>query len=109
VFDTRIFDISHCDKYKGIHSIHDMVAIEDGMFLIAAGGGLLKPAKDKTLNHYFKDLHVRSICHVSASSYLLSMLSVSGTPSKKYPTLLLWDASTEQSLFSISDSSSLVF
>ena len=76
MFDTRIFDTSHCHKYEGIYSIHDMIAIEDGMFLIAAGGGLLKATKDQTLKHYFKYMHARSICHISGSSYLLSLLTI---------------------------------
>ena len=76
MLDTRIFDISHCHKYEGIYSIYDMIKIEDDMFLIAAGGGLMKATKDETLRHYIKDLKVRTIWHISASTYLLYMHSL---------------------------------
>jgi len=48
-----------------------MIAIDETHYLLAASDGLLNTTKDQLINHYFKGVPVRSLCHLNDSRYLL--------------------------------------
>ena len=74
--------------------IHDMIAIDDANYLLAAEKGLLKTTKDQLVKHYYKGKAVESICHITHSFYLVG---------SRNDGLNLWNEHTDQWLMKIYD------
>jgi hypothetical protein len=73
--------------------MHDIVAIDDTHYLLAAEEGLLKTTKDQLINRYHKGKWVTSLCHVAHSLYLVGFYGGDG--------LILWNEQKDQLLYKI--------
>jgi hypothetical protein len=84
--------VTHTHKFTEGDDIHDIIAIDETHYLLAAFKGLLKTTKDQLINHYHKGKRVRSLCHVTHSLYLVGFYSHG---------LILWNEQTDQLLSEI--------
>ena len=75
VFDIETSIITHSHKFTdaGDLGIHDIIAIDNTQYLLAAVEGLLKTTKDQLINHYYKWKTVRSLCHITDSIYFVGL------------------------------------
>ena len=89
VFDIETSSITHTHEFTEGGTIYDIIAIDDTHYLLAAGRGLLKTTKDLLIKNYHKGERVRSLCHITDSTYLVGLLwNLSGQ-------LIVWDEKTD--------------
>ena len=67
--------ISSTHKFIEAGDIHDVLAINDTHFLLAAALGLLRTTKDQIVKHSFKGQTARALCPIADSLYLVGFVN----------------------------------
>jgi hypothetical protein len=65
VFDIETSKITSVHKFLRAYDIHDIIAIDETHYLLAAEQGLFKTSKNQVINHYYKGKQVISLCHIT--------------------------------------------